>query len=379
MQKIQRKGRWRALDFMSMTTTYEALKKKYQDFAAPTVHILVDNVDITNILKAQIADVSVQLSTESQASGCSFNLVGEYAPENTAFKVTGGYTNLQIGAKVEVRLGYVITELVFYGLIVELEYVFENEDSAPYIHVECMDAMCLLMKQQNMALFTGRTVSDAVNTMFSQQPFSSYIRGRKVDISLDREEMISNAMEDDFSFVSRYAAEIGYEFFIVRGKVYFRKTPGMSLTLMILGPDQGLRSAKLSLRGTGLYHKAIVVGISPDNNEPVYGEHIMTGVFSKGPQAYKMMGTSEKIVFDQTATSTSDAMKKAKLMIKQAKNSFGRIECQCIGIPELVPGRHIRVTGLTPDAEKGCYLLKVSHTFNDSGFSTSFEARVDSI
>jgi hypothetical protein len=48
-----------------------------------------------------------------------------------------------------------------------------------------------------------------------------------------------------------------------------------------------------------------------------------------------------------------------------------------VGLPEIVPGRAIKIKGLFPQADVEGYILKVSHKFNEEGFFTEFEAKVD--
>jgi phage protein D len=75
--------------------------------------------------------------------------------------------------------------------------------------------------------------------------------------------------------------------------------------------------------------------------------------------------------------SPAQARKKADLIINEAKASFGRLECSLVGLPEIIPGRAIRLNGLFPQADVEAYILKVSHRFTEDGYYTQFEAKVD--
>ena len=136
---------------MKQSTAYALLKKKYREFAAPTVRILVEGSDLIERYHAALSNVSVELTSEYPASGCSFDLLGEYQPSDSDFDSKGALRLLELGAKVEVKLGYIATETVFYGLITGLDYRFDPEE-APVVHVECMDAKCLLMKTQRLEI-----------------------------------------------------------------------------------------------------------------------------------------------------------------------------------------------------------------------------------
>lgn len=366
------------INLMTENTSYTKLQKKYRDFGAPTVLIHIDGVEITEKHNAKLSEVTVDLTSGFSASGCSFDIIGEYDAKNTAFSSNGVSKLLQIGAKVELELGYIETVPVFYGLIAEVEYVLDSE-YAPYIHVECMDAKCLMMKRQRLALFSKKSVTDAIDEMMGGQPFSDYIKGKKIEALSDKIEMIPIAMEDDYQFAARYAEYIGYEFFIIQGTVYFRKTPASSSPVMSLGPDSGLLSVKQSLRGNGLYKKIQVVGINPADDKMVSGEAVLNGNFggSQGPS--RMLGQSGKVQFDHNIQSAQQAEARAKVLMQGASGSFGRIECRCIGIPELVPGRNVEIHGISPDADRECYVQSVRHTFDDRGFFTNLEARINTL
>lgn len=367
------------MNLMTGSTDFPALQNKYRNFGAPTIRLRVEDVEILEKMDAMISNVAVELSNGASATGCSFDVIGEYDPKNTGFNGNGPEKLLQLGAKVELELGYIETVPVFFGLIAELEYVFENEDSAPFIHVECMDAKCVLMKRQRLELFSAKSITEAVGEIFDAQPFSDYIKGKTVDALTDKLDMIPAAMEDDFQFCTRCAAYIGYEFFILAGQVYFRKTPSGSSSIMTLSPEYGLSGVKLSLRGASLHKKTKVVGIGEQDGKMVSGEQAAGGKFAKNQNAARMMGESERTHFDHMVKSADEAAARAGTLMQMAVGEFGRIECKCVGIPELVPGRSITVKGVSPEADRDFYIISVRHTFDDNGFFTTLEARLNTL
>ena len=58
------------------------------------------------------------------------------------------------------------------------------------------------------------------------------------------------------------------------------------------------------------------------------------------------------------------AAKKAK-----ARSMSGR--CKTIGLPEIVPGRYIKISNI--GSSNSYYIKSVSHSFGDGGFTTDFE------
>lgn len=366
------------MDLMTAGTTYQQLKSKYQDFRAPTVRLVVDGTDLTESLKTRLSRVTADLTCGYAASGISFDVVGEYDYEQTAFSAKGAAKVLQLGARVELQLGYIRTETVFSGLIAEVRYEFE-EDDAPYLHVECMDAKCLLMKMQRLEIRSERKIAPLVNALLGAQPVSTYLTGREVSLQEAEREPQPFTMESDYDFLVRQAQYTGCEFFIFAGKAYFRQPPTSSSPVMTLEPRQGISRASLSLRGTPLVQKVTVVGVDPTSDEPVSGSASAQGSFGKGTGPNRMLSGTERTYFDPRAASARDAAARAKVLLGGIQREFGKLTCRCVGLPELVPGRWIKIKGLLPEANTGFYIVNVRHVYSQNGFTTTFDARISSL
>ena len=164
------------MDLMTASTSYALLETKYRKFAAPTARILVDGVDLAERMNTRFSGITADLSADYAASGISFDVIGEYRAEKTEFDSSGAAKVLQLGAKVELELGYIRTEKVFSGLVTDVEYDFSGEDE-PVIHVECMDAKCLLMKMQRLEIRSEKKIGPLVSALLSQSPVSAYLAG----------------------------------------------------------------------------------------------------------------------------------------------------------------------------------------------------------
>lgn len=60
-------------------------------------------------------------------------------------------------------------------------------------------------------------------------------------------------------------------------------------------------------------------------------------------------------------------------MAKLALDENQKAEIGCIGLPELIPGRFIAIDRVDSIANKKYYITRVTHRFDDSGFSTQVE------
>lgn len=363
---------------MTVSTSYQQLKNKYQNFRAPTARLLVDGADLIETMKIQLVRVTADLSCGYAASGVTFDVKGEYDYEQTGFSAKGAAKVLQLGARVELQLGYIVTETVFSGLIVEVRYDFE-EDEAPCIHVECMDAKCLLMKTQRLEIRAENKIAPIVNALLGAQPVSTYLNGHTVKLEESETQPLPFNMESDYDYLVRQAQYTGCEFFVLAGKAYFRSRPGASSPVMTLEPRQGISRASLSLQGAALVQKVTVVGVDPTSDEAVSGSAAASGTFGKGSGANRMLSGTERTYFDPRTASAKDAAARAKVLMGGIQEQFGLLSCRCIGLPELAPGRWIKIKGLMPEADTSFYITEVRHVYSPNGFTTTFEARINSL
>ena len=93
------------MDLMKGSTSFRSLRKKYDDFSAPSVEVTVGSTKLVSGAGADIFDLELELTSGFEASGCVFYIDGAYDEKNTDFKK---FTDkIQIGESVEIALGYV--------------------------------------------------------------------------------------------------------------------------------------------------------------------------------------------------------------------------------------------------------------------------------
>ncbi len=368
------------MDLMKGSTTYAQLAKKYYGFRAPSVEVLVDGTQLVKQLSCTVDDVSVDLTCGYEASGASFNIKNQYVQNQTKFDAKGCYSKVQLGAKVEIKLGHVKTEKVFSGYISTVEYVFGDEDDKPYIHVECVDVKCLLMKFQRVEVRAEKDVSKLVTALLGESPVGSYLDGKEIKFTQSQKQLrLQMDMKSDYDYIVELAQYMGCEFFIICGKAYFREKPASASAVMTLSPRAGIRRAQMSLRGESLVNKVSVVTIDPATDKLVSGSATISGKFGKGSGPKKMMGSSERTYIDPLSISAKEAADRAKIIMGGLREKFGSIEIETVGIPELVPGRDVKVSGLMPDAEQTFYITAVHHSVGPDGYVTTTEARIDTL
>lgn len=365
------------MDLMSVTTTYQGLEKKYENFSAPSAKITVGSKKLLSGKDVVIRNLEVELTCGYEASGCMFEIVGSYEPENSDFGKE--IDCIQIGESVEVEIGYIRRESVFKGYVSHIEYSFGVEEGEYLVFVECMDAKGLLMKTRRMEFFTEKTADAVVGKILGEAPVSSYLSGKELDSCPQEEVPFRSHMMTDYELVVEQASKYGYEFFILQGKAYFRKKQKVTSVLMELSPRSSILNASLSLSAQPLAKKVVVRSIDENTGEQVQGEATMKGNFGKGSGSKKLMGESTQVYYEPGVKDANEAKTRAQTRIDAMADNFGEFQCECIGIPELAPGRFIKVTKLAGVADKKYYVQSVKHVLNINGYTTHIRAGVNSL
>lgn len=363
------------MDLMSATTTFSALKKKYYDFHAPALEVSIGGTKMVDSEQANITDLEVELTCGYEASGCVFTMQSVYDAEQTDFKKYA--EKVQLGEVVEVFVGYVRVESVFKGYINRIDYLYGVEDDTYQIRVECMDAKGLLMKTRRMEFFTQKSADAVVSAILGEQPVSSYLSGKEIEKCSEEEVPLRSHMMTDYDLIVEQASKQGFEFFILQGKAYFRKRQKVTSTLVKLSMIDGIINAKLSVSAQELVKKIEVRSIDENNGEQIKGEAVLSGNFGKGSK--KLLGDSRQVFYEPGVKDANEAKARAKARMDAIAGHFGELEFECIGIPELAPGRFIELEKLSTQANRKYYINYVRHVINEDGYRTYVKAGVNSL
>ena len=240
-----------------------------------------------------------------------------------------------------------------------------------------MDAKGLLMKNRRMEFFTQKSADAVVKAILSEQPVSSYLSGKEIDTCPEEEVPLRSHMMTDYELITEQANKQGYEFFILQGKAYFRKRQKVTSSIMKLSPLQGILKARLSFSGQQLVKKIEIRSIDENSGKQIKGEASIQGSFGSGSK--KMMGNSRQVFYEPGVKDASEAAKRAKARMEDICQQFGELECECVGIPELAPGRFVEVEELSSQADRKYYITYVRHVLDEDGYRTYLKAGVNSL
>lgn len=190
-------------------------------------------------------------------------------------------------------------------------------------------------------------------------------------------EMLS---ESDYEFAVKAAKKFNYEFFVDRGTVYFRKAKSNRKVLAELGVGTGIVGFHIEYSITGIVGSIEARAMDPGEGRIISSSSSFSNNLSTGSKAGKLTGKGKKVLIDPTISSQAQADARVASLMEQMSYRLGTLNADCIGIPDLVPGRFIRLSGLGAPADNTFYLTGVIHEYqDDTGYHTRIVGRTDKV
>lgn len=242
-----------------------------------------------------------------------------------------------------------------------------------------MDVKGLMMKNRRMEFFTQKSADGILKEILSASPVSSYVEGKNIDPCDADEIPLRSNMQTDYEIMTEQASKLGFEFFVSQGKVIFRKKEKVTTPVMTLNPSCGIYELRADYCAQQLVKKIEVRSIDAETGKLIKGEASISGRFSPGSGAGKMIGSSKQVYYEPGLKDAAEAKKRAQARIMAVADTFGSLEISCIGIPEIGPGRFIRLEKIAEHVDGKYYITSVRHTMEDGNYLTTFKARRNSL
>lgn len=378
------------------TYEFSTLKDKYIYFQHPVAIIKIDGSDLSDAKKGYpVSDIQVDLTSGFEASIAEFNVYDVYDESAGAFVFPDGKVKLQIGSKVDVYLGYSgEARCVFTGVVTRLNYLFEKQD-IPCVRLTAMDVKGVMMAGSYSAQLKAKYYSDAVKEILEKTAYeklgsqgSRVISAIQIDDTPDKLRAVTNpsqgasdktiemVAESDYEFVVKAAKKNNFEFFTECGTVLFRKAKSDTSVLMEIGPSTGMHSFDVSYDMTGLVEKVVVRGMDVSKAKVIAANKKFSNKISEGNKAKPLLKNSQKVYIDSTVSSKEEAEDRASSLMESVSYRYGTLECELVGIPELLPGHFIQLNGLGDELKNKFYIHRIRHVLSKDG---QFDTRVTAI
>ena len=379
------------------TYTYANLKSKYDNFHHPVIVLKVNGKDFAkNKAGLVVSDIEVELTSGFEASIASFMIYNTFDTDNSCYRINDIKAYIMLGSSVEIALGYEKeAQIVFCGYISRVNFVYEEGDM-PGVRVTAMDVKGAMMASNYSRQLTATTYGEAVREILNKGPYmsmsgSQIIKQVVVSDTPDKplvppvppkasDRTVEMVAESDYEFCVKAAKKYNYEFFTECGNVYFRPAKSNTEIVMAMGPAEGLRFFDIEYDITGLVETVKARSTDVGKAKLIEAQQKMNNKISIGNKAKKFVKKSEKVYLDATITSKEEAENRVNSLVEEISYRFGTLECVCIGLPELLPGKFFELKSMGSPPENKFYLHRVVHRMNqDEGFTTKLYGKAASI
>jgi len=114
--------------------------------------------------------------------------------------------------------------------------------------------------------------------------------------------------------------------------------------------------------------------MDPGKGEAISASSRFNNTISTANKAKQLVGRGTRVYVDASISSKEEAESRVAALMEQMSYRLGSLEARCVGIPDMVPGRFIKVSGMGAPVDNQFYLTSVTHDFtSETGFSTQIQ------
>ncbi len=383
---------------------YESLATKYMNFKHPEVMVKVGGKNIVESKSnLAISDVEVEMTSGFEAAMATFWIYNSYSMTRSMFLTEDLKPYITLGTTVEIYMGYSGTvREVFKGFIAKVNFSFQREE-IPGVEVTAMDIKGIMMannySKQLKESYYHVAVKKILEEEYSSLKSAGIVEEIRVSATPDdpaasstqsggvgtgagmggmgnaedsgtTDRTIEMVCESDYEFVVKVAKRYNFEFFSIGGDVYFRPAKENKEELIELGAATGMRNMSVEYDMTGLVSKVEVRSVDVGKGKLVTSSQKINNKISQSSKAKQLLKSSKKVYIDPTVTSKEEAGYRANYLVEDMSYRYGTFEAELIGLPDLIPGRFVRLVSLGTSVENLFYLTSVRHVMAEDGYLT---------
>lgn len=350
-----------------------------------------------------ITEIEVELTGGYDASLATVVLSGSYDSDKKKYDIDKTKKFLFMGSSVNIYLGYgTSVREVFRGFIARVHFIIPDpvSEDMPSIELTCMDVKGLMMANRHSKRLKARYFSDAVKEILEANAFitqkdesgNSFMElnisntpdkkqggnegGGQEEKDDRRVEMVE---ESDYEFIVKAAKRYNFEFFAVGNVLYFIEAKKNTTTLIELDPRMGMKSMDVGYDMTGLVRSVVVRNIDMAQGKYIGDKKKSQTKISLGNKAKALVEKQSLVYLDPTTDSKEEAGFRAAYLLDNADYRLGSVNAEFVGIPEIIPGRFIKLKNFGKPLDNDFYITSVRHLLNNNRFVTRFEGVANSI
>lgn len=350
---------------------YSELDEKYKGFRRPTFSLTVNGNELNVGDGATVETLECRLTTRREAGSIFF--AAELTPGTKLADTWLGA--IQLGAVCTLALGYQkAREIVFSGFVYDAIWDDPLDTGTQHVEMICLDVRGQLMLSALSDAGAARTLSQLVQTILNQEACTRMAPTVNIgNISADWDLPFQRTGPTDFAILCAAADFLCYEFYAFADTVYFGPARPSSDVAVEYDAANGLM--RLRCRKTlAAQCAAVAVSGTDDNGERVYAREARTSDQGYGIDQISAALTQDIHQVEPAIRTMAQASYLAQARMQTRQHQSGMLIGRGTGMPELRPGRFVKASGMSEQVNGSYYIVNVTHTIDETGFETYFEA-----
>lgn len=352
-------------DLMTDTYTYSDLANRYGNFQVPSFKVKVDGNEVLPKDGANVSSMEITLSLEY--AGCvAIHITGAYNGKNRSF-LSSVKTALALGKTTEVELGYLSScTKVFKGYVSSVSLTV---DQVPGMDVTLMDVRKLMMDSRHKErYFDDVNYSDMVAKVMDDYSGLCTLEQESSNDELTRKIYQKGS---DYEFLAKeLARKLNKEFLVLSDKAYFRSPGGTASEMLTL--EYGLSLISFTRQSDYLDLKVIAAGYDRAGQARIQRELMA----KNADVSNTVLSTpANEIVVSDDAQSVEELTAMGEQVVRSKVSKAMTGSGKCIGLPEIVPGRYLKINKADGDVDGKYYVTEVRHSIGEHGFLTEFRTQ----
>lgn len=386
------------------------LKNEYGGFNYPKVRLYIDGQELTSETDLAVTEVEVELTGGYEASIATVTLSGSFNQDASSFDISNTKKFLYMGSTIIIYLGYAASiREVFRGFIARVHFIIPDTsgEEIPSIELTCMDLKGILMANRHSKRLKSSYYSDAVREVLEANAFITQKDSKgKPFITLnisdtpdkprggenpaagaggaggrqgESDRRVEMVEESDYDFIVKAAKRYNFEFFAVGDVLYFIEAKKNTQELIELSPLMGMKSIDVGYDITGLVRQVVVRNIDMEQGKYIGDKKKTKNKISLGTKASPLIEKQSLVYIDPTTASKEEAGYRASYLMNTIDYRLGSVNAMYVGMPELIPGRFVKLSGFGKPLDNIFYLTNVRHVLSGGSYITRFEGAANTI
>lgn len=350
---------------------FSKLSGKYGGFRRPTFALTVNGIRLDSGEGANIETLECRLTARRQAG--SLYLAADLAPGSDLGGTWLGA--VQPGAVCTLALGYQEThENVFSGFVYEVTWDDPLDTGMQRVELLCLDVRGQLMLSACPDAGAARTLSQLAGAILNQASCTRMAANVQLGrIPEDWDLPFQRAGGTDFAVLCAAADFLCFEFYAFWDTVYFGPARPSSETAVTFDGPNGLTDLRRR-RTLAAQCAAVAVSGADDRGERLYARAPRTPDRGFGTGGIGAALGQDLHQAEPAVRTMAQAAHLARVRMEDRQRRGGALIGRGTGLPELRPGRFVEAAGMSEAVNGTYYIRSVTHTIDETGFETAFEA-----